>query len=369
MECHSGECFLTGKIIYVPDTDKINKPISTNLITGQGIKSFVQAPIFSEKEIIGVLSASSIKKKGYFSDKFIDLFQTLAQHLGVAIDMAQLYDQLARFNRELEVKVAERTVALERKTIELGEANKELKELDRLKSEFLANMSHELRTPMNSIIGYTQLLIDEVDGAINKDQKESLETVERNATNLLTLINDILDLSKIEAGKMMLTLNPISLDTVIDETLTTLSPLFENKKLHFSLEKETNLPKVIGDSEKLRQILINLFNNAIKFTNPQGRITLKAKLWTGKPPAGLDLQKHYILVSVEDSGIGIKPEDLERLFDEFIQLDASASRKYGGSGLGLSITKRLVEMHHGIIQVNSHYGQGSTFSFFIPIEK
>ncbi len=369
MECHSGECFLTGKVIHVPDTEKINKPISTNLMTGQGIKSFVQAPIFSEQEIIGVLSASSTKEKGYFSDKFIDLFQTLAQHLGVAIDTARLYDQLAKFNRELEVKVAERTIALERKSIELGEANKELKELDRLKSEFLANMSHELRTPMNSIIGYTQLLIDEVDGAINKDQRETLETVERNAENLLSLINDILDLSKIEAGKMMLTLSPISLDAVIDETLTTLNPLFENKELHFSLKKENDLPKIIGDAEKLRQILINLLNNAIKFTDPQGRITLKAKLWTGKPPAELDPQKHYISVSVEDSGIGIKPEDLERLFGEFIQLDASASRKYGGTGLGLSITKRLIEMHHGIIQISSRYGEGSIFSFFIPVEE
>jgi len=369
MECYSGECFLTGKVINVPDTSKINKPISTNLITGQGIKSFVQAPIFSGHEIIGVLSASSTKETGYFSDKFIDLFKTLAQQLGVAIATAKLYDQLAIFNKELEVKVAKRTIELERKSIELGQANTELKELDRLKSEFLANMSHELRTPMNSIIGYTQLLIDGIDGAINDDQKESLETVERNATHLLALINDILDLSKIEAGKMVVTLSPISLDTVIDETLTTLSPLIENKELHFNLEKENDLPKVIGDAEKLRQILINLLNNAIKFTAPQGRITLKTELWLGKPPAGLDPQKRYLVISVEDSGIGIKPQDLERLFGEFIQLDASASRKYGGTGLGLSITKRLVELHHGIIQVSSRYGEGSIFSFFIPIEE
>ena len=369
MECYSGECFLTGKVIKVPDTEKINKPISTNLMTDQGIKSFVQAPILSEQEIIGVLSASSMKEKGYFSDKFIDLFQTLAQQLGVAIGTARLYDQLARFSKDLEVKVAERTIELERKSIELGQANTELKELDRLKSEFLANMSHELRTPMNSIIGYTQLLIDGIDGAVNEDQKKSLETVERNATDLLALINDILDLSKIEAGKMEISLSPISLENVIDETLTTLNPLFENKKQHFSLEKKTPLPKVIGDAEKLRQILINLLNNAIKFTDPHGCITLKAELWTGKPPAGLDPLKHYISVSIEDSGIGIKPEDLERLFDEFIQLDASASRKYGGTGLGLSITKRLVDMHHGIIQVSSRYGEGSIFSFFIPVDK
>lgn len=367
MECYSGECFLTGKIIHVPDTEKINKSISTNLMTGQGIKSFVQAPIFSEREIIGVLSASSIKEKGYFSDKFIELFKTLAQQLGVAIGTARLYDQLARFNKQLEVKVAERTIELERKSIELGQANTELKELDRLKSEFLANMSHELRTPMNSIIGYTQLLIDGIDGTINEDQKESLETVERNAINLLALINDILDLSKIEAGKITISLQPISLDAVIDEALTTLNPLFENKKQHFSLEKEGPLPEVLGDAEKIRQILINLLNNANKFTDNSGCINLKAGLWRGPTPTGLDPQKSYLSISVEDSGIGIKADDLERLFDEFIQLDASASRKYGGTGLGLSITKRLVEMHHGIIQVSSRYGEGSIFTFFIPI--
>ncbi len=369
MECYSGECFLTGKVIHVPDTDEINKAISTNLMTGQGIKSFVQAPIFSEQEIIGVLSASSMKEKGYFSDKFIDLFKTLAQQLGVAIGTARLYDQLARFNKQLEAKVAERTIALEQKSIQLGQANTELKELDRLKSEFLANMSHELRTPMNSIIGYTQLLIDEIDGTINEEQKESLETVERNATNLLALINDILDLSKIEAGKMTISLKPISLDKVIEETLTTLNPLFENKKQHFSLIKEESLPKVIGDAEKLRQILINLLNNAIKFTDFNGKISLKAKLWNKPPPTGLDPHKNYLMVAVEDSGIGIKTEDLERLFDEFIQLDASASRQYGGTGLGLSITKRLVEMHNGIILVSSRYGKGSIFSFFIPVDE
>lgn len=369
MDCYSGECFLSGRVINVPDTSKITKPISTNRIAEQGIKSFILAPIFSEKEIIGVLSISSMKERGYFSDKFIELFTSLAQQLGVAIGTARLYDQLARFNKELEAKVAERTVALERKSIQLSEANLELKELDRLKSEFLANMSHELRTPLNSIIGFTQLLLAEIDGEINREQKESLETVERNANNLLSLINDILDLSKIEAGKMTLALQPVSLDDVIDDTMTIMNPLIENKKQHFTLKKPSNLPKVMGDKEKLNQILINLLSNAIKFTDPGGSISLHVELWVKTLPAGLDSSKSYVRISVQDNGIGIKPEDLERLFGEFIQLDASASRKYGGTGLGLSITRRLVEMLQGKIIVKSRYGEGSTFSFFIPIEE
>ncbi|MBN2333891.1 MAG: response regulator [Deltaproteobacteria bacterium] len=366
MECHSGECFLTGRVIYVPDAENISKPVSTNLITKQGIKSFVQAPIFSEQETIGVLTASSMKGKGYFSDKFIELFKTLAQQLGVAIENARLYDQLAVFNKELEVKVAERTIELENKSMQLEEANKELKEVDRLKSEFLANMSHELRTPMNSIIGYTQLLIDGVDGPVTEDQQSSLEKVERNAEHLLSLINDILDLSKIEAGKMVLNLQPIELGAVITDTLDTIAPLVEDKQLEFTTRVTDSLPAVMGDGEKLRQILINLLNNAIKFTDRNGQVSLKAEVWRGPVPAGLASDRSYLQLSIEDSGIGIKQEDMERLFGEFVQLDASASRKYGGTGLGLSITKRLVEMHHGTIWVESEYGKGSIFSFLIP---
>ncbi len=366
MECYSGECFLTGKVIYLPDAEKISKPLSTNLITKQGIKSFVQAPIISEHEIVGVLTASSTKEKGYFSEKFIDLFETVAQQLGVAIESARLYAKLAKFNKELGVKVAERTIELERKSIELEEANKELKVLDQLKSEFLANMSHELRTPMNSIIGYTQLLIDGVDGPINDDQKESMKKVERNAEHLLSLINDILDLSKIEAGKLVLELKPLSLEVVVVDTVDTISPLAEDKQQKLVVDVAGNLPQIMADADKIRQILINLLNNAIKFTPRNGIITLNADLWQGIPPAGLDPEKNYLLISVKDTGIGIKKEDVDRLFGEFVQLDASASRKYGGTGLGLSITKRLVEMHDGAIWVESEYGKGSTFSFVIP---
>ncbi len=366
MECYSGECFLTGKVISVPDAEKISKPLSTNLMTKQGIKSFVQAPIISEHKTVGVLTASSMKKKGYFSEKFVDLFETLAQQLGVAIENTRLYGKLAKFNKELGVKVAERTIELECKSMELEEANKELKVLDQLKSEFLANMSHELRTPMNSIIGYTQLLIDGVDGPINDDQKESMEKVERNAEHLLSLINDILDLSKIEAGKMVLELKPLSLEVVVDDTVDTILPLAEDKEQKLVVDVVDNLPQVMADADKLRQISINLLNNAIKFTSRNGIITLHAEPWQEDPPAGLDPEKNYLLISVRDTGIGIKKEDMDRLFGEFIQLDASASRNYGGTGLGLSITKRLVEMHHGAIWVESEYGKGSTFSFVIP---
>jgi DNA-binding response OmpR family regulator/nitrogen-specific signal transduction histidine kinase len=250
--------------------------------------------------------------------------------------------------------------------MELEEANKELKVLDQLKLEFLANMSHELRTPMNSIIGYTQLLLDGVDGPINDDQRESLERVERNAEHLLSLINDILDLSKIEAGKMVLELKAVSLKDVVDDTVDTIAPLAEDKQQELVVEVAEQLPPVMGDADKLRQILINLLNNAIKFTPRRGTIILHAEPWRGDVSADLDAGKDYLLVEVRDTGIGIKKEDMDRLFGEFVQLDASASRKYGGTGLGLSITKRLVEMHHGAIWVDSEYGKGSTFSFLIP---
>ncbi|MBN2231588.1 MAG: response regulator [Deltaproteobacteria bacterium] len=366
MECHSGECYLTGRVIRVPDAERISKPVSTNLITGQGIKSFVQAPIVYEGHTIGVLTAASVKEKGYFSDQFTELFTSLAGQLGVAIEKARLYERLEAFNRELEVKVAERTVALEQQSLELETVNRELKELDRLKSEFLANMSHELRTPMNSIIGYTQLLIDGVDGPVNDDQQESLEKVERNAEHLLNLINDILDLSKIEAGKMEMKIAPFAFDEVVEDTVDTIRPLIENKRHQFNLELVSGLPPVLGDAEKVRQILINLLNNAVKFTPAEGTITLAAGPCAA-PPRGLAHRAGYLQVDVRDTGIGIREEDIGRLFGEFVQLESSANRTYGGTGLGLSITRRLVDLHDGRIWVESEFGRGSTFSFVLPL--
>ena len=276
------------------------------------------------------------------------------------------HEKISSFSKELEIEVARRTMMLREKTLLLERANRELRELDRLKSSFLANMSHELRTPMNSIIGYTELLIDGVDGTVNQEQTKSLKKVESNARHLLQLINDILDMSKIESGKIELDLRELNLKNVIESGAATFEPAISKKGLSFSFDFDDNLPLIYADEDKIRQILINLLSNAVKFTN-QGVITISAKpsergIRAGETPL-------FVEVCVEDTGIGIKDEDIGKLFDKFSQLDISTIRQYEGTGLGLSIARGLVVLHKGVIWATSKHEEGSKFCFTLPMKK
>ncbi len=274
--------------------------------------------------------------------------------------------RISSFSKELEVEVARRTMMLRDKTLLLERANRELRELDRLKSAFLANMSHELRTPMNSIIGYTELLLDGIDGPINEEQAKSLRKVESNARHLLQLINDILDMSKIESGKIQLDIRELDLKKVVTSVTTALEPSITKKGLSITFDFDEDLPTVYADEDKVRQILINLISNAVKFTN-EGGITISLKpsqrgVKPGEPPL-------FVEICVADTGIGIKKEDIDKLFDKFSQLDISTIRQYEGTGLGLSIARGLVVLHKGVIWATSEYGKGSTFCFTLPIKK
>jgi signal transduction histidine kinase/CheY-like chemotaxis protein len=272
-------------------------------------------------------------------------------------------------SRRLEEEIERKTALLNERTRLLGlleRANRELRELDRLKSTFLANMSHELRTPMNAIIGYTELLIDRVDGPINEEQEKSLKRVATNARHLLQLINDVLDISKIEAGKVELEVKEIDLRWLVDAVIPTFEPLIKQKSLTFTVSIDEGLPFIYGDADRIRQILINLLSNAIKFTH-QGGITISAKLSErgikpGEPPI-------FVEVCVEDTGIGIKEENIGKIFDKFVQVDLTTVREYEGTGLGLSITRGLVSLHKGMIWVTSTYGKGSKFCFTLSLKK
>jgi len=244
---------------------------------------------------------------------------------------------------------------LQRSNIELAKANHRLKELDRMKSEFLANMSHELRTPLNSVIGFSELIIDGIAGDINQKQIRYLSNIRASGKTLLQLIDDILDLSKIEAGKAELHLEKLGLNSIIDVVKEITLSLAEEKKLHFDTEVSKSLPNVVADKKKLEQILFNLVSNAIKFTPEGGSIKISAVE-----------EKREFRVSVRDTGIGIKEEDLAAIFESFRQLDSSATKRYKGVGLGLAITRRLVQMHEGRIWVESRPGEGSKFSFTLP---
>ena len=248
---------------------------------------------------------------------------------------------------------------LEQKTTELEQANIDLKKLDELRSTFLANMSHELRTPLNSIIGYTDLLSDRIDGDITEEQEKSLTKVHKNAKNLLTLINEILDMSRIESGKVELDLIAVDVQDIIQTTISSLEPMVNKKTLIIDTDFDENLPLTYADPDRVRQVVTNLLHNAIKFTS-KGRIILSVR--RSQTPK-------LVEVCISDTGMGIREKDFDKLFDMFTPLDISATRPYGGVGLGLSICKGLVEMQGGNIWVESKYGEGSKFYFTLPLKQ
>jgi signal transduction histidine kinase len=260
-------------------------------------------------------------------------------------------DNLKKTQIELEDLVKARTAELE-------QANLRLRQSDRVKSEFLANMSHELRTPLNSIIGFTELLKDQAFGPLNEKQLLYLNNIASSGKHLLALINDILDLAKVDAGKVELHRESLSIVQLLDEVLSNIRSLAEKKQIQLTREIAPELSMINVDHNRFKQIMINLLSNALKFTPVNGQVTI-----TAKP------EKEYILISVADTGIGISQDNIDRIFNEFEQVDGSRTRKFEGTGLGLALTRRLVELHGGEIWVESELEKGTKFTFSIPIPK
>jgi two-component system sensor histidine kinase BarA len=264
---------------------------------------------------------------------------------------------------------------LSEKTQRLQQAYDKLKELDRLKSNFLATMSHELRTPLTSIIGYSEMLATGLGGPLNTEQQEFVETIRNKGDHLLELITSLLDMSKFEQGQLHLKREIVEPARLIAEVTGTALPQANKKGIQLTQRVEPNLPRLVGDEVRLRQVLQNLVDNAIKFTPAGGRIVVAARgTDMGLDGAGDDdsgfvlmaASQRALELSVADSGIGIPEDQLERIFDAFYQVDGSATREHGGTGLGLSIVKKLVEAHGGTVRVESAVGKGSTFSVTLP---
>ncbi|MCR4290091.1 MAG: ammonium transporter [Candidatus Scalindua sp.] len=258
--------------------------------------------------------------------------------------------KLQDVNILLENKVTERTDELQKANIALEKANN-------LKSEFLATMSHELRTPLNAIIGFAEVLKDEIIGTVTDEQKEYLDDIHKSGQHLLNMINSILDLSKIEAGKLELQYEEFSIEDAINEVLHTVMGFANKKSIRIDTRIKKDIPPLLADKVKFKQIMFNLLSNAVKFTPEKGNIAITATNTT-----------HSIQFGVSDTGIGINPEDTTIIFDAFRQVDSSLARNYEGVGLGLTVTKRLVELHGGRIWVKSEYKKGSTFIFTLPLK-
>lgn len=318
----------------------------------------VLTPIIGTRRQYGVLvTASKGKPDVTLPDK--EFFMMVSRVIGAAVENAFLYSDLLEKSKELEdsnEQLRMSKVWVEEANAQLIQANQQLEEASRLKSQFLANMSHELRTPLNSVIGFTNLILTDDLQPPTGDQKEGLDIVLRNAKNLLALINDILDLSKIEAGRMTITPEEFKMETIVSDSLATVDPLVGDKPVKLLSEIDALVPPIQSDPARIKQIVLNLLSNASKFTD-EGHIKVAVKM----------LDENFVSVAVEDTGTGIPPGFLEVVFEEFRQVDGSNTRRHGGTGLGLAISRKLARMLGGDLAVQSEMGKGSTFTLTIPV--
>ncbi|HSE94582.1 MAG TPA: ATP-binding protein, partial [Methylomirabilota bacterium] len=305
------------------------RPEADNLIHAKAPRAYIAVPILGRGEVYGVLVESFFEPHD-FTPEEIQLLSTLADHAAIAIENVRLLEEIRAKSRELEAA-------------------------SHHKSEFLANMSHELRTPLNAILGFSEVLADRMFGEVNEKQAEYLQDILASGRHLLSLINDILDLSKVEAGRLELERGRFHLPTALDNALTLVRERATRHGITLEFAVAEGLGDIVGDERKIRQILLNLLSNAVKFTPQGGRVGITATTVDG-----------VVTIAVSDTGVGIAPEDQEAIFEEFRQVGRDGARKDEGTGLGLTLAKKFVELHGGRIWVRSQVGQGSTFGFTLP---
>jgi signal transduction histidine kinase len=299
-----------------------------------GVRALLAVPLLREGKVIGGLAVTR-KHPGSFPPEIVELLQTFAGQSTLAIQNARLFREIEQKSRELEIA-------------------------SQHKSQFLANMSHELRTPLNAILGYTELIVDRIYGEVPEKISDVLDRVQKSGRHLLGLINDVLDLSKIEAGQLTLGVSDYSFGDVVQSVASAVESLAAEKHLRMTVDVAANLPIGQGDERRITQVLLNLVGNAIKFTDA-GTITVDARVTA-------QTSSHVVVrVSVADTGIGIRPERQAAIFDSFVQVDEGTTRRYGGTGLGLAICRDLITLMGGHMGLDSELGRGSTFWFELPL--
>jgi len=332
----SANAIALGRIMAVPDTEAPDTPEFTRRAAlASGFRSAVFVPLVRDGEGIGVIILTHPAPGFTLNDKARTLLQTFADQAVIAIQNARLFHEIQDKSRQLEV------------------ANQH-------KSEFLANMSHELRTPLNAIIGFSEVLTEQMFGDVNDKQMEYLHDIHESGQHLLVLINDVLDLAKIEAGRMALDLSCFDLGLLLEHSLTLVRERAQRSGLALQLEVDEGLAEWVADARKVKQVVVNLLSNAVKFTPTGGRVTLTARQLVEAGQARCE-------VSVSDTGVGIAPAEQALVFEEFRQASGDYLRKAEGTGLGLALARRFVELHGGTIRVDSTPGVGSTFTFTLPL--
>lgn len=331
--------------------------------SGFSASTILCVPLLAQGQTIGAIETMN-KRSGPFNEEDLHLLTSLANPAAAAIENAHLYEQAQQEIRErkrIEAALeSERTLLAQRveeRTADLTATNAELARAVRLKDEFLASMSHELRTPLNAILGISEALQEQVYGALNEKQLGSLQRIEESGRHLLDLINDILDLSKVEAGKLEMEFEPSSVESVCQASLNFIKRDAQKKRLTVHYHRDETITVIQADERRLKQILVNLLSNAVKFTDEGGELGLEVK-------GNVDAE--IVTFRVWDTGIGIRREDMSRLFKPFVQLDSRLSRQYSGTGLGLSLVYRFTEMHGGSVSLESEPGQGSQFTVALP---
>jgi len=325
---------LERKVVHIHDVladPRFATPEFLSLYTLENARTILAVPMLREKALVGVITLWR-KEPRPFSERQINILRTFADQAVIAIENARLFNEIREKGRQLEI------------------ANKH-------KSEFLANMSHELRTPLNAVIGFSEALVEKMFGELNPKQEDYLRDIHSSGRHLLSLINDILDLSKIEAGRMELELSEFSLPMALKNAMTLVRERAQTHGIEMKLQLDPKLGDIRADERKFKQIVLNLLSNAVKFTPDGGRVEVDARRNGGS-----------IKVSVKDTGVGIASKDQAALFEEFRQVGRGSTGKREGTGLGLALTRRFVELHGGTIGVDSKLGKGSTFTFTLPLK-